>query len=108
MKKFAAVVCCLTILVSLFSFTVFAAKDPLPTVFVSIADGNGKLVLAYESVSLSDTDGDGVLTVHDALSNAHEAYYEDGKAGFSSEKMKAFLVEVQKIVPQTELRGINT
>ena len=86
MKKFAAVVCCLTILVSLFSFTVFAAKDPLPTVFVSIADENGKLVLAYESVSLSDTDGDGVLTVHDALSNAHEAYYEDGKAGFSSEK----------------------
>ena len=86
MKKIAGVVCCFAILASLFSFAVFAEADPLPTVFVSIADESGKLVLAYEKVSLSDTDGDGILTVGDALSNAHEAYYEGGKIGFSSEK----------------------
>ena len=86
MRKIAGVVCCLSILVSLFSFMVFAEVNPLPTIFVSIADENGKLVLAYEKVSLSDTDGDGILTVGDALSKAHESYYEEGKTGFSSEK----------------------
>ena len=86
MKKIASIACCLAILVGLFPFTAFAEASPLPTVFVSIADDNGKLVLAYERVSLSDADGDGVLTVNDALLNAHEAYYEEGKSGFSSER----------------------
>ncbi len=86
MKKLAGIVCCWAILASLFSFTVFAEANPLSTVFVSIADENGNLVLAYESVELSDADGDGALTVGDALANAHEAHYKDGKKGFSSEQ----------------------
>ena len=53
-------------------------------VYVTIANGN--IILAYEDVDLTDADGDGTLTVGDALYLAHEENYSGGAAaGFASE-----------------------
>ena len=55
------------------------------TVYVSISDGQGALVLAHAAVETGDVDGDGSVTLSDALYAAHEAYYEGGaSAGFAS------------------------
>lgn len=48
------------------------------TVYVSIASDG--VQLAYLPVEMSDTDGDGMLTVSDALYLAHEAAYPGGAA----------------------------
>ena len=45
---------------------------------VSIADNNGEAVLVQKPVTVTDVDGDGTLTVGDALVCAHEAYFEGG------------------------------
>lgn len=53
-------------------------------VYVTVA--NGDLLLAYDAVELSDTDGDGALTVNDALYLAHEENFEGGAAsGYANE-----------------------
>ena len=62
--------------------TVVSAADE--KVFVTIA--NGDLVLAYAEVALTDADGDGALTVNDALIAAHDSAFEGGaEAGYTSE-----------------------
>ncbi|MBQ9086488.1 MAG: hypothetical protein IJY47_04805 [Clostridia bacterium] len=50
------------------------------SVYVSIADATGKLALTQEKITVTDTDRDGALTVHDALYCAHEAKYQGGAA----------------------------
>ncbi|MBO4324319.1 MAG: hypothetical protein J5845_02805 [Lachnospiraceae bacterium] len=45
---------------------------------VSIADNNGEAVLVQKPVTVTDVDGDGTLTVGDALVCAHEVYFEGG------------------------------
>ena len=56
------------------------------TVYVSISDGAGKLVVAYEPFEVTDTDADGAVTLRDALAAAHDAAYEGGaEAGFATE-----------------------
>lgn len=62
------------------------AQDAEPTVFVSISDDAGALVLAYAPVALADRDGDGVLSVCDALAEAHAVYCPLGAEGFVAEK----------------------
>lgn len=55
------------------------------TVYVTISDENGALVLAQEAVTVTDIDADGALTVDDALYAAHEAHYQGGAAsGYAS------------------------
>lgn len=52
-------------------------------VYVTIAAGD--LVMAQAPVELSDTDGDGMLTINDALYLAHEEFYEGGaEAGYAT------------------------
>lgn len=65
------------------AMTVSAAEAP--TVTVTIADEEGNLALVQGEVSVTDIDGDGTLTIHDALYLAHEAYYAEGAAGFGAE-----------------------
>lgn len=63
---------------------------PTPTpdvsveVFVSIADENGALALPQASVSVTDKDADGALTINDALICAHEAFCPAGAEGYAS------------------------
>ncbi len=66
------------------SLAVSAAEAP--TVTVTIADTEGNLALAQGEIAVTDTDGDGALTMHDALYLAHEAYYVEGAAGYVAEQ----------------------
>ncbi|MBR4941523.1 MAG: hypothetical protein IKZ19_05935 [Clostridia bacterium] len=60
----------------------FAAGEGM-TVYVTIA--NGDLCIAHMPVEVSDVDGDGNLTINDALYLAHETYYKGGAdKGYSS------------------------
>lgn len=54
-------------------------------VYVTIADEKGNSVLAYEEIILEDADGDGVVTMHDALICAHEQKYQGGADGYAAE-----------------------
>ncbi len=60
------------------------AEEASAIVTVSIVDGEGIPVLTQASVAVTDLDGDGTLTVSDALYAAHEAHYEGGAAGFAA------------------------
>ena len=75
MKKFIAVTAALAAAASL-SFTAYAADTA--DVYVTIA--NGSLELAQEKITVTDPDGDGALTINDALYIAHEEKYEGGAA----------------------------
>lgn len=74
MKKLMIVVMSLAMLLGL--STVAFAEDT--NVYVTIADNEGKIAIAQKPVTVTDVDGDGALTVGDALTCAHEAYYEGG------------------------------
>ncbi len=80
MKKFLSVLLALAMLVSLAAFA-----EEAPTVYVSISDDTGALVLAYAPVTLTDADGDGALTICDVLMLAHAAYHPDGADAFLAE-----------------------
>ncbi len=64
---------------------VFAEETDSVNVYVTISDAEGTLALAAESIAVSDIDGDGALTINDALYLAHEACYDGGAAaGYAS------------------------
>ena len=50
------------------------------TAYVSNSNGQGELVMTREAVELTDADADGVITIADALTIAHENAYEGGAA----------------------------
>lgn len=85
MKKILSAVLTAVMLLSLLSVGVFASAEPQNEVYVTIADGSGKLVLACEKIAVTDIDEDGNLTVNDVLYCAHEAKYNGGaSAGYAS------------------------
>ncbi len=51
---------------------------------ITVSIANGTLVLTEATVDVTDIDGDGALTINDALIAAHTAYYTDGADGFAS------------------------
>lgn len=81
MKRFLSTLLALAMLVSLTTF----AEDTATTVYVSISDDTGALVMACVPVAVTDADADGVLTICDALAAAHAACYENGAEGFLAE-----------------------
>lgn len=81
MKKILSTLLALAMLVSLTAFA-----EEAPTVYVSISDDTGVLVVAYAPVALTDADTDGVLTICDALMAAHTAYHPNGAEAFLAEK----------------------
>ncbi len=81
MKKILSFLLLTFMTVMLFSANVLADEEKLAMdAYVTISDENGEIVLAKEYVYVTDTDGDGVLTVHDALEAAHETYCKGGYA----------------------------
>lgn len=80
MKKILSTLLALAMLVSLTAFA-----EEAPTVYVSISNDTGALVVAYASVPLTDADADGALTICDALMAAHAAYHPDGAEAFLAE-----------------------
>lgn len=81
MKKFLSLLLAVWMLVSL-----TASAEAAPTVYVSISDDTGALVLAYVPVALTDADGDGALTICDALACAHAAHHPEGAEAFLAEQ----------------------
>ncbi|MCD7958691.1 MAG: hypothetical protein LUF89_04040 [Ruminococcus sp.] len=83
MKKTLAFFAALALINTIGATTAFA-EDSVE-VYVTIADENGSLVLAQEAVTVTDINGDGALTINDALYTAHEEYYDGGaEAGYLS------------------------
>ena len=82
MKKILSIICC-CLLLSVFAVPAFAEADGI-NVTVTIAE-KGELRVAAEKISVTDIDGDGALTVNDALFCAHEKCYDGGAAaGYAS------------------------
>lgn len=83
MKKLIALTTTLLMTFGTLGSTVFAADSA--DVYVTISDKDGNLAMAQEKITVTDTDGDGALTINDALHAAHEAKYDGGAAaGFAS------------------------
>ena len=79
MKKYAIAFLCALLALALCGAAV------AETVYVTIADGQGQLVMVNAAIEVTDIDADGVLTINDALSAAHEAAYEGGaEAGYAA------------------------
>lgn len=79
MKRFFAMVLISLLTISALGLTAFAEETQKADMYVTIAN-KGELVVAQEKVTVTDIDGDNVLTVNDALYAAHEAKYDGGAA----------------------------
>lgn len=79
MKKYAIAFLCALLTLALCGAAV------AETVYVTIADGQGQLVMVNAAIDVTDIDADGALTINDALYAAHEAAYEGGaEAGYAA------------------------
>ena len=74
------------LLTALLLVSLTASAEAAPTVYVSISDDTGALVLTYAPVMVTDADGDGQLTICDALMLAHAAHHPEGAAAFLAEQ----------------------
>lgn len=86
MKKFICVFVSLLMLFGICGISAFAeGTGASAKVYVTIADGDGKLVLTQEEITVTDRNDDGILTIDEALFATHEAKYEGGAAaGYGS------------------------
>lgn len=83
MKKILVLTITMLMLFSTVGITAFAQDSDQINVYITISDKDGKLVLTQEKITVTDVDEDNVLTINDALYNAHEAKYDGGaKAGY--------------------------
>lgn len=71
------------LLVFLFVAATALAVEPA-NVFVTITDDTGAMVLACQSVAVTDADEDGALTINDALLCAHADNHEKGAEAYQS------------------------
>ena len=74
----------ISLLLVLMTLAVPALAEQAPTVYVSITDDTGALVLAYAPVAVTDTDSDGLLTIHDALLCAHASHHQQGADAYAA------------------------
>ncbi len=81
MKRFIGILITVALIFSVFAIS--SSAETTADVYVTIA--NGDVVFAMEKVTVSDTDGDGMITVSDALYAAHEKGFSGGAAaGYSA------------------------
>ena len=84
MKRMAAMLLVTAMLLCMAVVPAFAEETPTADVSVTVAV-KGALVMTCETVTVTDADGDGALTIHDALYAAHAAKYTGGAdAGYAS------------------------
>ena len=90
MKKMISLVLSVLLVLSVSMLFVSAeeATDSVD-VHVTIIDEKSEFAVAYKTVTVTDIDKDGILTVNDTLYAAHEQFYEGGAAaGYATEKTK--------------------
>ena len=67
--------------IGMLSFSAYADE----TVYVTLVDSNGEQLFAANSIDVSDADGDGTITVNDALITAHKSItWDESKAGYET------------------------
>lgn len=79
MKKLVAILFSVLVLMGSLTLPALAQEALSAQVTVTIAD-KGDMVVAAKTLTVTDIDADGALTVHDALYAAHEACYDGGAA----------------------------
>ena len=85
MKRILAIiVASLICLSSLFSLSVFAEEEAKVNVKVSVTTKNS-IKAGLVSVAVGDEDGDGAITISDALYITHKLYCVDGVSGYAAE-----------------------
>ncbi|MBR4343138.1 MAG: hypothetical protein IKP88_10640 [Lachnospiraceae bacterium] len=73
------------------SGSVSASAADGANIYVTICDGTKNMVVRQQSVTVTDVDSDGALTIYDALYCAHEKYYKGGaEAGFAAESIEGY------------------
>ncbi len=83
MKTARLITILLTLVLLAMSLSLGVSASENPTVYVTVS--NSTVKLAHSPVQVTDVDGDGKLTINDALASAHDAYFEGGAAaGYSS------------------------
>lgn len=89
MKKIISVFTAVMLLLGALTLGISASAAPAADtidVYVAISDGEGKLALSYEKITVSDRNGDGIFDIDEVLYSAHDAKYEGGaEAGYASE-----------------------
>lgn len=96
MKKTVLFLLSAVLLLTVMTVGASAAEN---TAYVTISDGT--LTLLMKPVTLSDADGDGVISINDALILAHNEYYDGGaEAGYSSD-------ETEYGISMTKLWGVE-
>jgi len=81
MKKFIRI---MIVMAMIFSLCAIPMAAQGVEVTVTIANGD---IMVHDTVSVSDADGDGVISIADALYAAHEENYDGGaSAGFGTEE----------------------
>ena len=86
MKRILAIVIAsLLCLASLFSLSVFAEEEAKVNVKVSVTTKNS-IKAGLVDVAAGDEDGDGAITISDALYVAHEIYCAAGVSGYAAEE----------------------
>jgi hypothetical protein len=94
MKKTSILLLALTVLLCTLQLSV-AAEATTVTVTISVA---GKTTLHAMEVTVTDADGDGALTVSDALYAAHQAAFEGGaEAGYNAYIHKDYGLSLGKL-----------
>ena len=73
-------------------------------VSVTVCDGGSMPALACADVTVTDEDGDGALTIRDALYCAHERYYDGGAGGFGT-SLTDYGVSLTKLWGKTSPAG---
>ena len=96
MKKTIAVFLAALMLISV-SVLFVSAKETGTKVTVTIADKDGKLAVAAEEISVTDTDSDDKLTVNDVLYTAHELLFEGGAAAGYATKTTQYGLAIEKL-----------
>ena len=86
MKKLISISVALIMLFGIWGISAFAeGTEASAKVYVTISNGEGKLVLTQEEITVTDRNDDGILTIDEALFATHEAKYEGGAAaGYGS------------------------
>lgn len=100
MKRTSLILLAVCLLLGTFALPAFASAEPAAAtadVYVTIADGEGKLALTQEKITVTDRDNDGKLSIDEALYAAHEAKYSGGAAAGYASASSEWGLSLQKL-----------
>lgn len=100
MKRILTLVLSLCLLLSVCSVVAVADAPASATVYVTIVTLEGStqnVVMAHKPITVTDIDGDGALTMNDALYLAHAAAYPGGAVAGYASSMGAYGLQLDKL-----------